>query len=64
MIAAVTAHFIPPGRIKKLRPNFAAKAAVLANERDFLRQVDPCDPHIRDSKLKIRQLVDQHVRTK
>nr|XP_036213589.1 uncharacterized protein LOC118679931 [Bactrocera oleae] len=64
VIAAATARFIPAGRIAELRPNFPAEVAVLANERDTLRHADPCDPRIRDLNLEIRQMVNQHKRTK
>nr|XP_036227052.1 uncharacterized protein LOC118682434 [Bactrocera oleae] len=64
VIAAATARFIPAGRIAELRPNFPAEAAVLANERDTIRLADPCDHRIRDLNLEIRQMVNQHKRTK
>ncbi|XP_053968871.1 uncharacterized protein LOC128870292 [Anastrepha ludens] len=63
-ITAAAARFIPAGRIRDIRPNFPAEAAVLANERDRLRQADPRDPRIKDLYLEIRQLVTQHKRTK
>ncbi|XP_049302175.1 uncharacterized protein LOC125775568 [Bactrocera dorsalis] len=58
VIAAATARFIPTGKIAKFRPNFPAKAAVLANERDTLRHADPGDPRIRDPNLEIRRMVN------
>ncbi|XP_036327227.1 uncharacterized protein LOC118739838, partial [Rhagoletis pomonella] len=62
VVTAAAARFIPSGRIAEVRPNFPAEAAVLANERDHLRQVDPGDPRLRDLNLEIRKLVNQHKR--
>lgn len=42
------------GRIAKFRPNFPAEAALLANERDQLRQFYPGDPRLRDLYLQVR----------
>ncbi|XP_036340346.1 uncharacterized protein LOC118749652 [Rhagoletis pomonella] len=64
VVTAAADRFIPSGRIAEVRPNFPAEAAVLANERDHLRQVDPGDPRLRELNLEIRQLVNQHKRTK
>ena len=44
VIGAATACFIPAERIRELWSNFPAKAAVLANECDCLRQFDHCHP--------------------
>ncbi|XP_053968826.1 uncharacterized protein LOC128870250 [Anastrepha ludens] len=64
VLTATVARFIPAGSFKDIRPHFPAEAASLANERDHLRQADPGDSRIRDLNLEIRQLVDQHKRTK
>ncbi|XP_054088729.1 uncharacterized protein LOC128922414 [Zeugodacus cucurbitae] len=64
VITDATARFVPAGRIANMRPNFPAEAAILANECDSLRQVDPCDPRTRDLNLEIRQLVNKYKRTK
>ncbi|XP_053968961.1 uncharacterized protein LOC128870372 [Anastrepha ludens] len=64
VLTAAAARFIPAGSYKDIRPHFPAEAASLANERDHLRQADPGDPRIRDLNLEIRQLVNQHKRTK
>ncbi|XP_053969088.1 uncharacterized protein LOC128870451 isoform X3 [Anastrepha ludens] len=64
VLTAAAVRFIPAGGHKDIRPHFPAEAASLANERDHLRQVDPRDPRMRDLNFEIRQLVDQHKRTK
>ncbi|XP_018793117.1 PREDICTED: uncharacterized protein LOC108971477 [Bactrocera latifrons] len=61
---AVTALLIPAGRIAEIRPNFPAEAAVLANERDTLRDADPGKPRIRDLNLEIWRMVNHYRRTK
>nr|XP_036217631.1 uncharacterized protein LOC118680686 [Bactrocera oleae] len=63
-IAAATARFILAGSIAELRPNLPAEAAVLANERATLHHADPCGPRIIDLNFEIRQIVNQHKRTK
>ncbi|XP_017482663.1 PREDICTED: uncharacterized protein LOC108371586 [Rhagoletis zephyria] len=62
VVTSAAARFILSGRIAEVRPNFPAEAAVLANERDHLRQVDPGDLRLKDLNLEIRQLVNQHKR--
>ncbi|XP_053967611.1 uncharacterized protein LOC128869140 [Anastrepha ludens] len=64
VLTAAAARFIPAGSFKDIRPHFPPEAASIAKERDHLLQVDPGDPRIRDLNMEIRQLVNQHKRTK
>ncbi|XP_017467961.1 PREDICTED: uncharacterized protein LOC108360262, partial [Rhagoletis zephyria] len=63
-VTAAATRLVPAGCITDPRPNFPAEAAVLAGDRDSLRQADPGDPRIRDLKSEIRQLVNVHKRKK
>lgn len=57
-------HFIPAGRIQKIRPNFPSAAAILADERDELRRQDPSNQRIGALNKKISDLVAEHKRNK